>query len=86
MKRVGTADLKAHLSEHLRAVRDGEELVVMDRREPIARVIPFEELEEGLVIEPARGTLADFPWPDPVRGARKLDSTRALRAERSDRR
>ncbi len=86
MKRVGTADLKAHLSEHLRAVRDGEELIVMDRREPIARVIPFEELEEGLVIEPGRGSLADFPWPAPVRGIDEIDVASALRAERGDRR
>lgn len=86
MKRVGTADLKAHLSEHLRAVRDGEELVVMDRREPIARVIPFEELEEGLAIEPGRGSLHDFAWPQPVRGAADLDGVAALLEERGDRR
>lgn len=85
MKRVGTADLKARLSEHLRAVRDGEEIVVMDRREPIARVVPIERVDEDLAIEPARGSLADFPWPPPVPGADDIDVVAALRVERTDR-
>jgi prevent-host-death family protein len=84
MKRVGTADLKAHLSEHLRAVRNGEEIVIMDRREPIARVIPFEALDEPLIIEPARGSLADFPWPGAVGGS-PIDVLAALADERGDR-
>lgn len=86
MKRVGTADLKAHLSSHLRAVREGEELIVMDRREPIARILPFEEFEEGLVIEPGRGSLVDFPWPEPVRSIAEIDVVAALLEERGDRR
>lgn len=86
MKRVGTADLKAHLSEHLRAVRSGEAIVVMDRREPVARIVPFEELEEALVVEHGRGSLADFPWPAPVPGAAGVDSVAALLEERADRR
>ena len=86
MKRIGTADLKAHLSEHLRAVRAGEEIIVMDRREPIARVTPFEELDEALVIEPALGSLLDFPCPGPVPGAADLDVVATLLEERADRR
>lgn len=85
MKRVGTAELKAHLSEHLRAVRDGEEIVVMDRRTPIARVVPFDHGEEDFAIEPARGSLADFPWPGPVPGAEHIDVVATVRAERTDR-
>jgi len=85
MKRVGTADLKAHLSEHLRAVRDGEEIVVLDRREPIARVVPFADLDEGLIIEPGRGSLADFPWPGPAGGLGNTDIVALLREERGDR-
>src|SRR4030042_1439840 len=40
MKRVGMADLKAHLSGHIRTVRKGETLLVMDRGTPVARIVP----------------------------------------------
>lgn len=40
MKRVGIADLKAHLSEHLRTVRKGRSLIVVDRATPVARLVP----------------------------------------------
>jgi antitoxin (DNA-binding transcriptional repressor) of toxin-antitoxin stability system len=36
MKTVGIADLKARLSEHLRTVRRGGSLMVVDRDRPVA--------------------------------------------------
>jgi prevent-host-death family protein len=41
MKRVGIAELKDRLSEHLRAVEDGAEVIVLDRKRPIARIVPM---------------------------------------------
>jgi prevent-host-death family protein len=41
MKSVRIAQLKDHLSEHLRAVEAGEEVLVMDRERPIARIVPM---------------------------------------------
>jgi antitoxin (DNA-binding transcriptional repressor) of toxin-antitoxin stability system len=69
MKRVGVADLKARLSEHLRAVRGGRSLVVMDRETPIARIEPYESTGDRLVVRrPAPG--APMPKellpPEPV--------------------
>lgn len=49
MKRIGIADLKAHLSGHLRTVKKGETLVVMDRGTPVARIVPAGDLRGGLV-------------------------------------
>ncbi len=43
-KRVGVAQLKAHLSEHLRAVEDGETLIVLNHNRPVARIVPYEEV------------------------------------------
>jgi prevent-host-death family protein len=43
MKKVGIADLKAHLSEHLRKVRRGQTLTVLDRDTPVARIVPFDK-------------------------------------------
>ena len=40
MSKVGIADLKAHLSHHLRKVRGGQTLTVLDRDTPIARIVP----------------------------------------------
>ena len=41
MKGVGIAELKARLSEHLRAVRKGRTLTILDRNIPVARLVPF---------------------------------------------
>ena len=41
MSDVRIADLKARLSEHLRSVRNGGSLTVLDRNTPVARIIPF---------------------------------------------
>jgi len=41
MKTVGIADLKARLSEHLKWVRKGRTLTVLDRDTPVAQIIPF---------------------------------------------
>ncbi len=52
MKRVGVADLKAHLSGHLRTVKKGETLVVVERGTPVARIVPEADLRSGVVLRP----------------------------------
>ena len=64
---VGTADLKAHLSEHLQTVRRGETIIVLDRREPIARIVPIGAAGLELVIRPAKGALHEVPLLGPSR-------------------
>lgn len=41
MTKVGIAELKDRLSEHLRAVENGAEVIVLDRKRPIARIVPM---------------------------------------------
>ncbi|MGH7695557.1 MAG: type II toxin-antitoxin system Phd/YefM family antitoxin, partial [Gemmatimonadaceae bacterium] len=48
MKTVRIADLKARLSEHLRYVRRGNVLTILDRDTPVAKVVPIDE-GSGLV-------------------------------------
>jgi antitoxin (DNA-binding transcriptional repressor) of toxin-antitoxin stability system len=43
MIKVGIADLRAHLSEHLRKVCGGHSLTVLNRSAAIARIVPFDE-------------------------------------------
>ena len=45
MKSVGVAELKSNLSKHLRAVRRGRALTVLDRSTPVAEIIPYAEGE-----------------------------------------
>jgi prevent-host-death family protein len=40
MRKVNIGDLKAHLSDHIQLVKDGEELLVCDRNKPVARIVP----------------------------------------------
>jgi antitoxin (DNA-binding transcriptional repressor) of toxin-antitoxin stability system len=42
MSTVGIADLKSRLSEHLRKVRAGRSLTILDRETPIARLVPWQ--------------------------------------------
>jgi len=83
MTSVGTAELKAHLSEHLQAVRRGETIVVLDRREPIARIVPIGAAGLELVIRQANGALHDVPLLPPSRAAG--DVMEQLREERAER-
>ncbi len=69
MTAVGVAELKARLSEYLRAVRKGHDLTIMDRDRPIARVVPFIERTPLVVREPVASyrSLGDIPLPPPAR-------------------
>jgi prevent-host-death family protein len=69
MKNVGIADLKAHLSEHLRSVRGGEVITVLDRETPIARIVPHRENEHLLTVRSRMGgvTLKALRLPPPLR-------------------
>ena len=41
MASVQIAELKNHLSAYLRKVRTGEEVVICDRKTPIAQIVPL---------------------------------------------
>lgn len=82
MKSVGVAELKARLSEYLRAVRRGHDLTIMDRDRPIARVVPFVERSPLIVREPLTSyvSLGEIPVPAPVR--LRTDPVELLLADR----
>jgi len=85
MKTTGIADLKARLSAHLRAVRKGETIVVLDRKEPVARLVPIERTAGKLTIRPAAGKLSAVKPPGPTKHARRdvLEQLAEDRRERS---
>jgi antitoxin (DNA-binding transcriptional repressor) of toxin-antitoxin stability system len=63
MRTVGIADLKARLSEHLRSVRKGRTLTVLDRETPVAQIIPF--AESPLDVRRATRRPGDLELPPP---------------------
>ena len=63
MRQVRIAELKARLSEYLRAVRRGETIAVLDRDTPVAQIIPANQGSVLRVREPQPGT----PPPNKVR-------------------
>lgn len=52
MNRVKIAELKDHLSKHLRAVEAGGEVEVTDRDRPIARIIPIADPGQPVPLVP----------------------------------
>lgn len=67
MKQVRIAELKARLSEYLRAVRRGETIAVLDRETPIAHIVPVRDRPALRIRKPAPGT----PPPNRVKLPKK---------------
>jgi len=82
MKKVGIADLKAHLSEHLRKVRRGQTLTVLDRETPVARIVPYDD-EAPLEVRRASRKPRELRLPPPP--SKPTDSLSALLEDRATR-
>jgi prevent-host-death family protein len=78
MSDVGIAELKARLSEHLRSVRNGGTLTVLDRDTPIARIVPY--AVQPLEIRKAKRRLRDLKIP--ARPSKRTDSVAVLVEDR----
>jgi prevent-host-death family protein len=85
MNTVKIADLKDHLSAHLRAVEAGAEIVVTDRNRPIARIVPIAQPTPGVTLIPPTRDFAEVR--DLVRPRTELgiSSTELLLEERRER-
>lgn len=64
---VGIADLKARLSEHLRSVRKGRTLTVLDRDTAVARIVP--SAIEAIEVRHATRHVKDLVLPSPPSSA-----------------
>jgi antitoxin (DNA-binding transcriptional repressor) of toxin-antitoxin stability system len=61
--------LKSYLSEYLHAVRQGEIITVLDRKTPVARMVPVRAPGSLRIRKPAPGT----PPPNRVRLGEALE-------------
>jgi prevent-host-death family protein len=78
MSDVRIADLKARLSEHLRTVRNGGTLTVLDRDTPVARIVPY--AAAPLEIRKAKRRVRDLKLP--AKPAKRTDSAAVLLEDR----
>lgn len=87
MNTVKIADLKSRLSEHLRKVRAGRTLTILDRDHPIARLVPIEKTGASLTVRAplaSASKLQRVPLPPPLR--LRKDILAFLNQERQDER
>jgi prevent-host-death family protein len=82
MRQVRIAELKARLSEYLRAVRRGETIAVLDRETLVAQIVPVRERTALRVRKPAPGTPPPnrVSLPKPLKSA--IDVVQLLLEER----
>jgi prevent-host-death family protein len=87
MTTVKIADLKSRLSEHLRKVRAGRSMTILDRNHPIARLVPIEKTGASLTVRlplASAPKLQRVPLPPPLR--LRKDILMSLNEEREDER
>jgi prevent-host-death family protein len=95
MRTVNISDLKARLSAHIQFVREGEEVLVCDRNQPVARIVPchLEERSEqerrlvarGVLTPPLKKRSAPFSWPKPPGNISDKTMDQIWRGDRDDR-
>ena len=94
MKSVNIAELKNRLSVYLNEVKAGEEILVLDRNQPVARIVPLarsrDEDEELLVLASqgklplGEGHLEESFWQMPAPRVSAAALRRAVEQERDD--
>jgi prevent-host-death family protein len=95
MTTVKVSELKARLSAHLRRVREGEEVLVCDRNQPVARIVPVRLQDQttqerrlaarGLLVPPLKKRPALDSWPKPPGNLSNEVAEQVWRAERENR-
>ncbi|MHB8512334.1 MAG: type II toxin-antitoxin system Phd/YefM family antitoxin [Actinomycetota bacterium] len=85
MSKVKIAELKNHLSEYLRRVERGAEIVVTDRDRPIARIVPVDKATASVRITPPSRPFSSIRSKRYKRAGWKISSTELLLEERRDR-
>jgi len=94
MRTVNIATLKNELSRYLNEVRQGEELLILDRNVPIAKIVPLQQAGEpeaeelalvaaGKLRLPEASLPASF-WSMPAPRVSLKRAVAAVRAERDE--
>ncbi|CAN5227501.1 hypothetical protein BH20GEM2_BH20GEM2_05430 [soil metagenome] len=68
---VSVRELKARLSEYLRRVQDGEEVIITLRGTPVGRIVRLSQAEESSEADVVQA-LRRLPWVRPSAGGKPL--------------
>jgi len=94
MRSTNIADLRNHLTQYLREVRAGEEIVVRDRQRPIAKIVPLaidsDDVEEAALLadglmRKGTGVIPASFWTARRSSLTQRTAVEALRADRDER-
>ena len=85
MKYANVSELKAKLSEHLRRVEAGETVVVLDRKRPVARIVPTDAPSSDVRISEPTASAESLRTLKPVRIGHGVDVDALLRELRGER-
>lgn len=85
MTRAKVSELEARLSSYLAEVREGGMVVVYDRATPIARLIPFKEEDDDLVVIKESSSPAELKRIKGVRPRKPINVDKLLSELRQDR-
>lgn len=85
MKHVRIAELKDRLSEHLRAVEKGAEVVITDRNRPIARIVPLTPADKRVRVVPSTRSFSSIRSRRHKPAGWRISSTELLLEERRER-
>ncbi len=95
MRKVNIGDLKAHLSAHIQRVKHGEEVLVCDRNQPVARIVPCPVSDHsdqenrlvarGVLTPPRKKRAASVSWPVPPGNVPDRIMEQVLQEEREGR-
>jgi prevent-host-death family protein len=87
-------DLKARLSEHLRLVKAGHEVVITERNVPVARLVPLDDSERRStrrlrltragIVKPGAGKMPALLKRPPAGKPASISAVDALLDERRD--
>jgi prevent-host-death family protein len=95
MRTVNISHLKAHLSSHIQYVREGEEVLICDRSQPVARIVPVRTddhsaqerrlIARGALQPPQKRRPPSAAWPQPPGSVSREVMARIWREERDER-
>ena len=85
MTRAKVSELKSRLCAYLAEVRGGATVIVYDRATPIARLVPYVENADDLVIVEAPDPPLTLGRLKGVRPRKPVDAAKLLRELREDR-
>ena len=85
MKTAKVSELKAKLSGYLSEVRSGATIVVYDRNTPIARLVPFHDESDDLVVIETSLPTSALKKVKGIRPKTRIDIDKLLRESRGDR-